>query len=61
MAASITPVVLAAKSIQSPLLRPPVQYSCKSSIMPLISTGRKNAPIERRLMLIFFFVFVVIL
>lgn len=43
MAASVTPVALAARSSQSPLRRPLVQYSCKSSIIPLITIGASQA------------------
>ena len=45
-AASVTPVALAAKSSQSPLLLPPVQFSCSISISPLIITGASHAHIK---------------
>ena len=42
-AARVTPVALAARSIQSPLRLPPVQYSWSSSIHPLIKMGIAHA------------------
>lgn len=48
-AASVTPAALAAKSSQSPLLRPPVQFACNISISPLISTGASHAQRKRLL------------
>ena len=42
-APNVAPRLLAAKSIQSPLLLPPVQFACRISIVPLITTGANHA------------------
>lgn len=53
IAASKTPVLLAAKSSHSPLRRPPVQYSWSSSSSPLISIGATTASNAMRFQLRF--------